>query len=430
MVNLFKVVTLPDSGDLVASSIYFCYSGQYIEVFVTGDDAVAHPAGNSGMITQLINSLISSTTSVFYVPDIASRNSLQPSLNVICYVVDATGDPSVSSGSALYVYEFSTQIWHKIFDNSSIQVSWDSIINGPTSSPANIDDAVSKRHTHSNKVLLDELSNSGNILLLNGSPVVSAGQGVKYDGSNNLTLNLSFTQLVSPAITVTWNVYVNSGGSHGTLILTSNNKNINVESGSLVTISATYLYPNAGTGQGLPVSVSGSWGTTLPAPNTSSSVFNNEGVDITSNSTYSTVLAKPQDGLVVVSNKVQFPSGNDTTSDSCSVTFLQSSYFGYSSSSILSGTDIKNLGNKLLQSSRSRTLNSVTAGSGLYTYYCYPAAMGDLTSIIQNGSLPVLGAFTKLTPVTITTDSGVSVLMNVYKSNATNAFSNATLVIS
>ena len=66
-----------------------------------------------------------------------------------------------------------------------------------------------------------------------------------------------------------------------------------------------------------------------------------------------------------------------------------------------------------------------------YTYIIYPAAYGDLSAITQNGSLPVLTAFTKQTDRTVTLSTGLTVSMRIYKSNATGAFaSGTTLTIS
>jgi hypothetical protein len=68
---------------------------------------------------------------------------------------------------------------------------------------------------------------------------------------------------------------------------------------------------------------------------------------------------------------------------------------------------------------------------GNFTYIIYPASYGDLTSVIQNGATPVLGAFTKIGDYTITNAFGSSISVRVYKSNADKAFaSGTTLAIS
>jgi hypothetical protein len=110
--------------------------------------------------------------------------------------------------------------------------------------------------------------------------------------------------------------------------------------------------------------------------------------------------------------------------------FLYRNYLGYSSNTSLTLTQIEALTDSTLSNSKTRTVSSVTAGAGNYTYYCYRAAEGDLSSIIQDGAAPVLGAFTKLSDVAGTNAYGASVTYRVYKSNATNAFTNNTLAFS
>ena len=108
--------------------------------------------------------------------------------------------------------------------------------------------------------------------------------------------------------------------------------------------------------------------------------------------------------------------------------FLYRNYFGYSTNTSLTLAQIQALSNNVLSNSKSRTISSVTAAAGNYTYYCYRADEGDLTSIILDGSSPIIGAFTKLSDVAGTNTYGASVIYRVYRSNATNAFTNNTLV--
>lgn len=78
------------------------------------------------------------------------------------------------------------------------------------------------------------------------------------------------------------------------------------------------------------------------------------------------------------------------------------------------------------------TTNTSTAmnTSGNYTYIIYPASFTEITSIIQGGSIPVLGAFTDLGDFTIQNQYGVSVSYSIYRSNITQAFAdNTTLEI-
>ena len=110
--------------------------------------------------------------------------------------------------------------------------------------------------------------------------------------------------------------------------------------------------------------------------------------------------------------------------------FLYRNYLGYSPNTILTLSEIELLSNSTLSNSKTRTISNVTAGVGNYTYYCYRGAAGDLTSIIQDGAAPVLGAFTKLSDVVGTNAYGASVTYRVYRSNATNAFTSNTLSFS
>jgi hypothetical protein len=91
---------------------------------------------------------------------------------------------------------------------------------------------------------------------------------------------------------------------------------------------------------------------------------------------------------------------------------------------------ILSFGNSYLTNNKNRTINGVTASGGKYTYYAYASSAGNLTSIIQDGAAPVLGAFTKLTDISGTNSFGASVIYRVYKSNATDAFTNNSLAFS
>jgi hypothetical protein len=110
-----------------------------------------------------------------------------------------------------------------------------------------------------------------------------------------------------------------------------------------------------------------------------------------------------------------------TTGSTYTITLRYASYYGYSTNTSLISAQIVALGNQGLLASRVRTM-ILTAPVSYYTYVAYPASYGDLTSAIMDGASPVLGAFTKLTAVVVTNFYGQTVSTNVYKSNATNAF--------
>jgi hypothetical protein len=109
--------------------------------------------------------------------------------------------------------------------------------------------------------------------------------------------------------------------------------------------------------------------------------------------------------------------------------FLYRNYLGYSSNTSLTLGQIEALASSVLSNSKARTVSSVNPGAGNYTYYCYRASEGDLTSI-TDGLEQFIGSFEKLSDVQGTNSNGASVTYRVYKSNATNAFSNTTLIFS
>ena len=111
------------------------------------------------------------------------------------------------------------------------------------------------------------------------------------------------------------------------------------------------------------------------------------------------------------------------------VSFVYKNTFGYSSDTNPTLTTLLAMGNSALTNGKAKTVTA-TAGSGLYTYYTYCAAAGDLSSIIMDGAAPVLGAFTKLSDKTGTNSYGATVTYRVYKSNAPAAFTNNSLAIS
>jgi hypothetical protein len=112
------------------------------------------------------------------------------------------------------------------------------------------------------------------------------------------------------------------------------------------------------------------------------------------------------------------------------VNFVYRQAIGYSTNTTISISDITGFTSYSLSNSKSGTKTNVTAAPSQYTYYAYAASAGDLTNVIQDGAAPVLGAFTKLSDVTGVNNYGVSVTYRVYKSNATQAFTDNTLTFS
>ena len=164
--NFFKVTALPVSpATPVANAFYLVKgsAGNRAQLYVTDSSGVIHDVSNENYVNALaqaaIASALAANQSVEVFADIAARDAATLSKNVMVVVKDASGDPTVDAGAALYIYENTPDTFSKLaeFESLDLSLEWANILNGPSSAPALIDDAVSKRHTHANKAELDKL---------------------------------------------------------------------------------------------------------------------------------------------------------------------------------------------------------------------------------------------------------------------------------
>ena len=158
--QIFKVTALP--GTLVPNGIYIVTTNEAAHVEL-------HVADNSGTVTRrlynktdiqaLIDASLADIGKLEVQPDIASRDALILTKNTQVLVVDASADPTVDSGAATYVWNTSNSTWTKISEAESLDLSiqWAEILNKPISSVGDIDDAVVKKHAHSNATQLDKI---------------------------------------------------------------------------------------------------------------------------------------------------------------------------------------------------------------------------------------------------------------------------------
>ena len=174
-----KVTTLP--GSLEADSFYFVVNGAHAESYITSADGTAKSIGNTAMITAIANNLITdaiaqaAASPIDIVADIAARNALTATatMNRIILVTNATGDPTVAAGAALYVWNEAAGTTTKIaeYEGMDVTLTWATIQGRPTSSVSEIDDAVSKRHTHANMTALNKIGEAGGALTYDGQAV-------------------------------------------------------------------------------------------------------------------------------------------------------------------------------------------------------------------------------------------------------------------
>lgn len=163
-IQFYKVTTL--SGTLQPDSFYFVNDGgDYAESYLTNSAGVAKSVGNSTMITNIAGGAAGN----FRVVDtIAARNSIDTGdVPFLVLVADATADETVDTGGALYAWKpdaGETGEFRKIaeyesmdIDFSALSINWSQLTDGPVSTPAQIDTAVSGSHTHSNMTELNKI---------------------------------------------------------------------------------------------------------------------------------------------------------------------------------------------------------------------------------------------------------------------------------
>lgn len=165
VLNFYKVTSLPST--LVADSLYFVENNGYAESYLTNNAGLPRSIGNTEMINALIAEALDQyeVGGVVIVADITERDALSSSVNTLVLVIDATGDPTVGVGAALYAYNASTQEYIKVaeYESMDVIVQWTSIQGRPTSTPSEIDQAVADSHTHANLTTLNKVSEESGI---------------------------------------------------------------------------------------------------------------------------------------------------------------------------------------------------------------------------------------------------------------------------
>lgn len=230
--------------------------------------------------------------------------------------------------------------------------------------------------------------------------------------------------LPSPTITGTWSFF-NNESSAATITPTPDANNPIIEKGYKAQFVGTYMWTHAD-GRKDPTAVSGdsSWDE-LTTTGVASSSFDT-GV-VSTNTTVKISIQAAKTGLMVSGSNVVPASGMDSATATKKVTFKDRLYYGKvtKASGSVTETDIKTLSNELVDS-KAKTISGISCEATEYYCYAYPTSLGDISTIIQDGATPVLGAFTK-SNLSITNAAGMSVSLNVYVSNNPGAFTGAKL---
>ena len=184
--RIFRETTVPSQAALVPYSMYVVAPParpNYVEIYVT-DSAASPNTGikrvpNTTDIQAMIDASMAaaSAQSVFIVADIAARDALSPSLPVMAHVVDASGDATVTSGGATYIYDSANTAWIKTaeWESQDVTIAWADITGRPSSSAAQIDGAVTASHSHTNKTQLDKIDEDGDGNLTYGGELPHIG---------------------------------------------------------------------------------------------------------------------------------------------------------------------------------------------------------------------------------------------------------------
>jgi hypothetical protein len=164
-IKFYKLTAVPTTW--VADALYAITNATdtaLVELYVTSSSGVPRHVINKAEIQTLITNAIAANNEIEIVADIAARNALSPTTTKYVYVIDATADTTVSAGGATYLYNPSTSAWIKISEAESLDVvlQWENLQGKPTSTPAQIDSAVTNSHTHANKTQLDKIGEDAN----------------------------------------------------------------------------------------------------------------------------------------------------------------------------------------------------------------------------------------------------------------------------
>lgn len=162
----FKETALP--AQLQANALYFVAPPArpgYVEIYVTDSagDAVRRVIDQATIQGMIDAAIAGGTGGGVIVDDIAARNALEATNALQVLVIDASADPTVTTGAATYVWRETSNAWIKISEAESmdLSLSWVALSGRPSSTPANIDAAVTSRHTHTNATQLGQIGEDG-----------------------------------------------------------------------------------------------------------------------------------------------------------------------------------------------------------------------------------------------------------------------------
>lgn len=157
-----RVTALPQT--LQGSTMYIVKDADPTKAgvyFTNTDGTEARHVIDKTDVQSMINTSIADFSNIQVVADIAARDTLGAGLtrNALVLAVDATGDTTVNTGAALYIYDLAAEAFTKVseFESMDVVLEWSAIQGRPSSSVADIDDAVARKHSHTNLALLEKI---------------------------------------------------------------------------------------------------------------------------------------------------------------------------------------------------------------------------------------------------------------------------------
>ncbi len=178
-IQFFQLQAVP--GVWQPNALYWIENadGTTADTYVTDTAAVPHGTGNTSMITNIVTPLIATAKTeaiteagqeIQVFADIATRDAATFTRNALVLVTDASADASVTAGAAMYVYEKTPDTFTKVseFESLDVTATWAALTGKPTSAVVDIDDAVTKRHTHANKTEIDKIGETAGKMTFDG----------------------------------------------------------------------------------------------------------------------------------------------------------------------------------------------------------------------------------------------------------------------
>jgi len=176
VLNIAKVTSVP-TGFLANTQYFIPVPGEpnLVDVYVSDNTGgTARHIITKAEINTMINTAVAGLTGgAVVVADITARNALAPTKVTMAYVLNATGDSTVTSGAATYLYNPANSTWSKISEAESLDVivQYANIQGKPNVTNTAIETAVANSHTHTNKAILDSLTTVGSALYYQNEPV-------------------------------------------------------------------------------------------------------------------------------------------------------------------------------------------------------------------------------------------------------------------